>query len=74
MKNDERHCNRDSFVVLNGENCTVDDFLLPPEFLQVQVLEDFENDFIQWKRGDFGLNICHVMMISTTRSQDIDFV
>ena len=55
MKNDERHCNRDSFVVLNGENCTVDDFLLPPELLQVQVLEDFENDFIQWKRGDFGL-------------------
>ena len=55
FNNDEQNCNRDSFLVLNGENYTVDDFLLPAELLQVQVLEDFKTDFIQWERGDFGL-------------------
>ena len=55
FNNDEQNCNRDSFLVLNGENYTADDFLLPAKLLQVQVLEDFKTDFIEWKRGDFGL-------------------
>ena len=28
---------------------------MPPELLQVQVLEEFENDFSRLERGDFGL-------------------
>ena len=28
---------------------------MTPKLLQVQVLQDFENHFSQWKRGDFGL-------------------